>query len=101
MSASELNTDFLRVPYYVEGNNSKTFFLPACRNKKGYTVGPKGNEETFVNYWAALGRLLELRPPRFRRPNSQGNFGIVTCGADDFEEVSRSFLDAELKKYDG
>ena len=93
-----MKTDFIKVPFYVEGDGNKTFFLPACRNKKGYTVGPKGKEELFTDYWTALNRLLELVPPRFRRPNPQGNFGIVTCAPDAIEEVSRSFLEEELKK---
>jgi hypothetical protein len=40
-------------------------------------IGEKGQELTIENYDAALRALSEMDVPRWRRPNSQGNWGIV------------------------
>lgn len=96
-----MTNEFVQVPYYVERDGKKTFFLPNCRAKSGFKVGPKGSEELFADYWPALERVAEMRPPRFRRPNSEGNFGIVTCDLGAFEDVSRNFIEAERAKHGG
>ena len=94
-----MEQDFVRVPFYVEKDGSKTFFLPKCRAKSGFKIGPKGSEESFVNYWEALFRLSSMQPPRFRRPNSEGNYGIVTCELSALEDVRRDFIVAELQRH--
>lgn len=93
-----MSANFVRVPYYVERDGSKSFFLPACRMGAGYRIGPKGDETVVVDYWAALSLLTEMRPPRFRRPNAEKNFGIVKCGSEAFEDVSRVFIEREIGK---
>jgi hypothetical protein len=96
-----MSADFVRVPYYVERDGTKTFFLPTCRIAGGYRIGPKGSETTVDDYWDALARLSAMQPPRFRRPNAENNFGIVKCEPDAFEEVSRAFIDGQLNKHRG
>jgi hypothetical protein len=96
-----MGNEFVRVPYYVEKDASKTFFLPACRTKGGYRVGPKGSEEVFSDYWEALERVSSMRPPRFRRSNSEGNFGIVTCELDALEDVRLDFIEKERNLHGG
>ncbi len=50
---------------------------PGLRRRSGYMIGEKGQELTIENYDAALRALSEMEVPRWRRPNSQGNWGIV------------------------
>lgn len=101
MKAFEMTNEFVRVPFYIERDGTKTFFLPSCRAKSGYKVGPKGSEEAFADYWLALERVGSMQPPRFRRPNSEGNFGIVCCDSTAFEEVRRDYIEAERLKHGG
>lgn len=63
----------VRVPQASDG----TVFHPGLRRRSGYMVGEKGQELTIENYDAALRALSEMDVPRWRRPNSQGNWGIV------------------------
>lgn len=91
-----MNSEFVRVPFYVEKNGQKTHFLPACRMSKGYRIGLKGEEQMIEDYWQALSVVSAMKVPRFRRPNAQGNFGIVACEAGDFEEVSRSAIEEQI-----
>ena len=96
-----MSTDFVRVPYYIERDGKKSFFLPACRMAAGYRIGPKGEETTVPDYWEALARVSAMKPPRFRRPNADRNFGIVKCESDALEDVSRQFLVDEVAKHRG
>lgn len=93
-----MSARFVRVPYYLERDGTKTFFLPGCRMAAGYRIGPKGGETTVADYWNALARLAAMQPPRFRRPNADGNFGIVKCEPEAWEEVNRSYLEDEVRK---
>ncbi|KAK42942.1 hypothetical protein BG58_37260 [Caballeronia jiangsuensis] len=88
--------DFISVPFYVEGNGSKTFFAPALRHPKGYQVGKKGDEQYIADYWEALAFLKGMASPAFRRPNGNGNRGIVTCQPGDTEDVSLRYLQEQL-----
>jgi hypothetical protein len=65
----------LRIPYAVDG----TRFDPVtCRRANGYTVGEKGNERTVAKFEDALRELnFGMPKPRWRRPNPNGNWGIV------------------------
>ena len=42
-----------------------------------YTVGPKGAERRFDSYEQALAFLRNAPTAHWRRPNSEGNWGIV------------------------
>jgi hypothetical protein len=94
-----MKEEFVRVPFYVEKDGSKTFFLPNCRATGGFKIGPKGSEEQFADYWTALSRLSSMQTPRFRRRNTEGNFGIVKCEAGALEDVRSDFIMAELAKH--
>lgn len=96
-----MSSEFVRVPFYLERDGTKTFFLPSCRVSSGCPIGAKGEEVTIGDYWAALTKLMAMTPPRFRHPNAEGNFGIVRCEPGASEEVSRKFLESELKKQHG
>ncbi|MCK8781890.1 hypothetical protein M0654_18065 [Rhizobium sp. NTR19] len=63
----------VRVPQASDG----TVFHPGLRRRSGYMIGEKGKELTIENYDAALRALSEMDVPRWRRPNPQGNWGIV------------------------
>lgn len=95
--------EFVKVPFYVEADGSKTFFLPSCRLGVGYEIGKRGvdKEKHIQSYWDALKKLVRMPEPRFRRPNKAGIPGTVTCKFGDFEEISRDFLEAERVKFGG
>lgn len=90
--ADVVETDeFVFIPEAADG----TVFGPlSCgRGSNGsnrYTVGEKGNEQIFDSYDEALAALISMITPRWRRPNSNGNFGIVR--AERWRRVSRSEL---------
>ncbi|KWF30942.1 hypothetical protein [Burkholderia pseudomultivorans] len=87
-----LSEKFTSVPYYVEADGSKTFFLPDLLRTKGYQVGTKNRERYFADYWDALAFLKDMDKPAFRRRNGNGIAGIVTCDHGNVEEVSISYL---------
>lgn len=49
-----------------------------CRRAGGYWVGPKGAEVKLIRYLDALAALTLMAKPRWRRPNVNGNWGLVT-----------------------
>lgn len=98
------NTEFVTVPFYVEKDGTKTFFLPDCKYPKTgvYQIGKRDMDQQNVqDYWDALSRLLAMPEPRFRRKNRLGSnsFGTVTCKPGDVEEVKRSFIETQISKY--
>lgn len=98
-----MSDDFVKVPFKLEIDGSKTFFLPNCRLTKGYEIGArdKDKERGIQDYWEALAKLMTMPQPRFRRRNKNGIPGTVTCTPGDVEDVSRSFIEAERAKYGG
>lgn len=98
-----MTSEFVRVPFKREKDGTKTFFLPECRFKKGYEIGPRGKDKVrgIQSYWEALEMLQQMQKPRFRRPNKNGNLGTVTCEINDSEDVSKSFIEAERVKHGG
>ncbi|WP_298444126.1 hypothetical protein [uncultured Ferrimonas sp.] len=64
-----------KIPQAKDGS----LFLPELKNASGlYTVGNKGDEQKFERYADALAYLRAMPTPRWRRPNDNGNWGIVT-----------------------
>jgi hypothetical protein len=61
----------------VSKDGSKFDSIICCR-AGGYTIGPKGNETKILDYSDALAALTSMSPPRWRRPNLNGNWGLVT-----------------------
>jgi hypothetical protein len=73
-----------KVPYAKDG----TFFCEDfCAKRTGYTVGEKGNEQLFDKYQDALEYLKKMPTAKWRRPNPNGNWGIVS--AVDWAEAPR------------
>ena len=51
-----------------------------CLRDGKYTVGPKGAEQTFIDYRAALDCLARMQPASYwRHPNTANNWGTVTA----------------------
>ncbi|WP_202799818.1 ASCH domain-containing protein [Rhodanobacter fulvus] len=54
------------------------WFGPYLARAGKFTIGAKGEEVSYANYDEALSALRTMPVPRWRRPNSKGNWGIVT-----------------------
>jgi hypothetical protein len=51
-----------------------------CRRDGKYTVGPKGGEQTFIDYRSALDCLARMQPASYwKHPNTANNWGTVTA----------------------
>lgn len=63
------------VPFAADG----TCFNPTlrCPESGKYTVGEHGKEITFDDFSAALGHIMMMYTPRWRRPNDAGIWEIV------------------------
>jgi hypothetical protein len=69
--------EILWVPF---ARDNTEFHPVTCQRAGHYTVGGRGLEQTFADYREALDHLARMRPaPYWRRPNSVGNWGIVTA----------------------
>ena len=67
-------------PGFVPQARDGTRFMPELRNARGlYTVGDKGDEKKFSDYHQALAFLAKMGVAKWRRPNAQGNWGIVSA----------------------
>ena len=64
------------VPVAKDGSR---FTLETCNSKGVYTVGENGDEKKFRNYLDALSYLKTMKTAKWRRPNSSGNWGIVSA----------------------
>jgi len=64
------------VPVAKDGSR---FVIGVCNGNGVYTVGEKGSETKFVNYSDALNYLKSMNTAKWRRPNSSGNWGIVSA----------------------
>lgn len=84
--------DFLFVPEARDG----TVFSPIACKRGGsngehrYTVGSKDAEVDYEDYEDALAALSRMATPRWRRPNENGNFGIVS--AERWRRLTRDEL---------
>lgn len=63
----------LFVPYAADG----TCFHPGLRKAGKYTVGVKEDEATFDDFEDALEYLRQMGQAKWRRPNVNGNWGVV------------------------
>ncbi|WP_085966020.1 hypothetical protein [Bradyrhizobium japonicum] len=69
--------EILWVPF---ASDNTEFDPTKCIRGGKYTVGPKGSEVAFNDYRQALDALARMKPAAYwRRPNSAGNWGIVTA----------------------
>jgi hypothetical protein len=83
--------DWVFVPRAGDGS----LFIPGLMRDRGWTVGPRGNERTFGDYWRALDMLARASRPCWRRPNDVGAFNVVI--GKDWLRLSRSELELQLK----
>ncbi len=65
----------LRVPIARDGS----IFSRECGRRGSYTVGEKGDERRFNNFYDALTYLQSMPTAKWRRPNANGNWGIVSA----------------------
>jgi hypothetical protein len=73
----DIEGEILWVPFASDGSE---FHPESCLRGGGYSVGRKGAEEKIEDYRKALDRLAKMRPAQYwRRPNTAGNWGIVTA----------------------
>src|SRR5258708_4170947 len=76
-AAPALSGEIFWVPF---ASDNSEFDPPKCLRNGKYTVGPKGAENTFTDYRQALDALARMKPAAYwRRPNTAGNWGIVTA----------------------
>jgi hypothetical protein len=69
--------EILWIPF---ASDNTEFHPVKCLRAGKYTVGPKGSEKALVDYREALDCLARMRPSAYwRRPNSAGNWGLVTA----------------------
>ena len=72
-----------------------SWFGPDCSSGGRYTIGAKGDEVKFTDYFAALDALLKMPTPRWRRQNGNGTPGIVA--GVRFDRVRRSDIQRALR----
>ncbi len=65
--------DWMFVPRAADG----AVFLPDLMRQRGWTIGPRGAERSFGDYWRALDHLQQSDRPHWRRPNEAGAYNIV------------------------
>jgi len=65
----------LFVPYASDGS----CFNPSLKRAGKYTIGDKEDEVTFADFEDALEYLRQMGVAKWRRPNPNGNWGIVTA----------------------
>lgn len=58
--------------------NDRTWFGPHLLKAGQFTIGAKGEEIRVDSFPDALEALRKMKVPRWRRPNPQGNWGIVS-----------------------
>ena len=69
-----LDSEVLFIPIASDG----TVFAPkTCLRAGSYTIGAKGEEQRVEDYRKALAELSRMTRPAWRRPNPNGNWGIV------------------------
>lgn len=82
--------DLLFVPVARDG----TWFSPECRSGGRYTIGAKGEELKFTDYFEALTALVKMPTPYWRRSNANGKPGIVA--GVRFDRIRRAELERAL-----
>ncbi len=82
--------EYFTVPVASDGS----WFSPRCATAGGYTIGAKGDEIRHRDYFEALAALMKMKSPKWRRPNTSGNRGIVT--ATRYERVTRAEIEQIL-----
>lgn len=95
------DTAIVMVPVDAQGQA----FLPtlarptrgAGAGRLGFRIGPKGEEFVVHDYFVALAALKDMRPARWRRPNAEGNWGIVRA-EPNWQPMARAEIDLLLQE---
>lgn len=96
--AAPADTGTLTDPVWLPVDGDGQPFLPslARRSRDGgeprYAIGDKATPEYIGDYWQALERLSRMPIPRWRRPNAQGNWGLVTA-QDTWKRFARADIE--------
>ena len=77
-------------PIFVPVARDGSIFTPDLKRNGGYQIGDKGAEERCSTYEEALARLQAMPTAKWRRPNENGNWGIVA--AIEWRRVDRDSL---------
>lgn len=64
---------FIEVPFAADGS----FFNAGCRQRRGFSIGPKGAEQYVESLDEALLTLRKMPVAYWRRPNTNGRMGLV------------------------
>ncbi|MGY3133445.1 hypothetical protein ACVWZM_004127 [Bradyrhizobium sp. USDA 4501] len=83
--------DWIFVPRAADG----ALFLPNLMRPRGWTIGPRGGERSFGDYWRALDHLQKTDRPHWRRPNEAGAYNIVV--ARDWVRIPRAEIELQLR----
>jgi len=62
----------------VPRSKDGSVFHRGLRKNRGYIIGAKGEEFAIDDFLDALKALHAMDTPRWRRPNQNGNWGIVS-----------------------
>lgn len=79
-------------PVFVPVARDGSIFHPGLCRKGLYQIGPKDSPEHVDDFDRALAALQHAHVAQWRRPNSNGNWGLVS--AFEWRRVDRSDLDA-------
>ncbi|THF73015.1 MAG: hypothetical protein E8G75_10200 [Sulfitobacter sp. SK025] len=63
---------------FVPVTRDGSTFTPDLQRNSSYRIGAKGAEENHEDFAVALSRLNVMAVPRWRRPNDNGIWGIVS-----------------------
>lgn len=77
-------------PIFLPVARDGSMFAPDIERGDRYQVGEKGNERHYDSFDEALAALQAMPVAKWRRPNSEGNWGIVS--AVEWRRVDRKSL---------
>ncbi len=78
MATGDAETKSATVGELVPVAKDGSWFGPHVGRGGVFQIGEKGAEIRVTGYEAALAQLRTMSPPRWRRPNRKGNWGIVS-----------------------
>lgn len=84
------NPDFEGEVIFVPVAADGTYFQPGLARNGRFSVGAVGKEARYNSFNDALAALHKMAIPRWRRPNSEGNWGLVA--GVEWKRVERAKL---------
>ena len=96
-AAPAASGDTVHLPVDADGKPFSPSFGRRTRGGSiGWRIGPKGGEVVCHDFYQALDTLRTMHPPRWRRPNPAGNWGIVR-GEPQWKGYPRADIEAQLR----